>query len=173
MTVSPETILQNDRNVQVGNICVQWAHLEYLLMLAIGALMRVDEHTAKLLAGGLPIRARAKMAWELAVHLEAPAEAATALKAAYDRVANKLDDRRNRAVHGHRLAIPGRSDAETFELYRGKGIGKRVIQTDADLAKLGADIGATASELHSAMLSSGVFHAAGGKPARIAATETF
>ena len=167
-----QKIALTDRNVQIGNICYQWAHLEHLLFLSITSVLRLDNDTGKLITSGLDILPRVNLALKLAKHLRAPPQAIKGLEATRSTLQNGLLDRRNRAIHGHRLMDPGDPFSELVETNRGKGANVRRPQTNADLAALGKDIANAARALHHAMLYSGVFTAECWRPARIIALKT-
>lgn len=172
MTLTPQASnLLSDRNLQIGNICFQWAHLEYLLALAIWSILRIDDETGKILTGGTDIKARCAIALNLAKHLEAPEAAVNALAQAQKSI-DKLNDKRNRAVHGHRLFDPARPDTEYFEVHRGSSRGVKVPQTNADLAQLGKDIATTHKALLSALLANGVYDTSPQRPDKIIARKT-
>lgn len=158
MPLSPvEDRLLSDRNLQIGNICWQWAHLEYLIALAIWSLLRIDNDTGRLITGGMNILPRINLALNLAKHLNAPTQAQRALKEVRTTLQKGLDERRNRAIHGHRSLDSSDPQAEFVEMHRGKGAGTKVRQTNKDLAQLGGDIADTARALQKAMLDSGVY----------------
>ena len=169
MISSEQQFFIQDRNTQVGNICVQWAHLEYLLALAIWSLLRLDQETGKIVTGGLDIRPRLNMAINLAKHLKAPEPAKKALLCTRRALDGGLDERRNKAIHGHRLLDPDDIQSELVEVHRGKGDRKRHKVTNADLAELGVAIAKVAADLHEAMLKTNVYHAACDRPAQIMA----
>lgn len=170
MSLSPQAnALLSDRNLQIGNICFQWAHLEYLLSITIGILLRVEPKTSQIISSGLDILPRTNMALALAHHLTAPRSLVDGLKAVRRDLQDgkKLLERRNRAVHGHRQLHPS-PDREIFNVYRGKGAGA-IEQTNADLHRIGNDIAETATEFYQVMVDAGMFVASCEKPARIIA----
>ncbi len=168
-----EQNLLNDRNVQIGNICWQWAHLEYLIALAAWSLLRIDNDTGRLITGGMNILPRVNLALNLARHLKAPQQAQKALKETRKALQKGLDERRNRVVHGHRFLDRADPQAEFVEMHRGKNAGVKVRQTNKDLAQLGRDIADTARALHQAMLESGVYSdIPGQRPARVKAARS-
>lgn len=171
--MNPELIkkqfLLNDRNTQIGNICFQWAHLEFLLALTIWALLRLDSVTGRIVTGGLDIRPRVKMAIDLAESLRAPAELIDALKSVRKKVESDLNDRRNRAIHGHRFIDPDDPSLELVVTHRGKNAGKFLGQSNKDLADLGRDIAAAHKELHAVLNSLGIDDVPPDRPAPIIA----
>lgn len=159
-------VLLNDRNLQIGNICFQWAHLESLLSLAIWSLLRVDNETDAILTGGTSIRPRVDLAVKLSIHLQAPKLATSTLKEVQTRLQKGLEDRRNRAVHGRRQLDANNPSIDHVEMLRGSKKGLHP-QSNADLAKLGNDIADAASLLHQAMLETNVYHTPCTKPEKI------
>lgn len=157
--------LLNDRNLQIGNICFQLSHLEFLLMLTVRSLVRVDEATGKILCAGRNIQSRLNLAIALSKHLNAPHEAFEALNTLRDKLQkNKLLERRNKAIHGHRLLDPEDPSNELVEVSSGKGKNQKVPQSNDDLAKLGKEIADAHKQFHASMISSGVFTACCAKP---------
>ena len=136
---SPESVLMNNRNTQIGNICIQWSHLEYLAALGIWSMLHLDDKTGMILTGGLDLLPRLNMGHSLAVHLNAPKTARNTFKITRSAIQDQdIINRRNLIIHGHRLDIPGRLDAETFESHRGKGAGIKKqlpVPTSANLVK--------------------------------------
>lgn len=163
---------QNDRNLQIGNICIQWSHLEFLAAIAIWSMLRIDEKTGKIITGGLDLLPRLKMAHQLAVHLNAPMQARNSFKAAKQAVQHRLLDRRNLVIHGHRLSEKGNPWVETFEVHRGKNSGTKQPLSNSDIAQIGKDIAAVHKALHQALRESGLLDAVPAKPARIMARNT-
>ena len=54
-----------NRNVQIGNICSQFAHLELLLAQAIWSALGLTEEAGLSVTGSLNVEARARLAVEL------------------------------------------------------------------------------------------------------------
>jgi len=170
MDLTPaQTVMLRDRNTQIGNICWQWAHLEYLIALAIWAMLRIDHETGKVVTGGLDIKPRVNMAINLGHHLRAPKEAIQALIDVRTALDDDLITKRNRAVHGHRLLDPDDPTADLVEVHRGKGDRKRSPQTNQDLRALGIHVKAVADALKEKLDSSGVYFVAGNRPTPIIA----
>ena len=167
-----QSLLLNDRNVQIGNICFQWAYLEYLIALTIWSLLHIDPDTGKIVTGGLDIRPRLNMAINLARELQAPKGAIDALLLTREALDKGLDQRRNTAVHGHRIAHPNDPAAELVEVHRGKGARKRRPQTNADLTQLGKDIKQLADDLLDGLNKNCIFETPYSRPARIIAPKT-
>ncbi|MCF6292731.1 MAG: hypothetical protein L3J04_04980 [Robiginitomaculum sp.] len=168
MAKNVNDILLNDRNLQIGNICFQWAHLEYLMMLTIGSLLRIDEDTAKIVSAGRDIQARINLSLALANHLNAPKDAVDAIKELRTKLQKeKILDRRNMAIHGHRVLDSNDARGELVEVHFGKGKHQKISQTNETLATLGKGIASSHKKLHEKMLSSGVFKALNNKPEQI------
>lgn len=157
-------MLISDRHAYVGNICHQWANIEYQLVLAIWAMLGIDQETGIILTGGVPIRARADMAVKLAKHLKAPEPALQTFKWIQKELESGIEDRRNLAVHGVRTANDSDSASEFFEMHRGRSKGRN-IQTNDDLLTLSKEISALGSRLHTELFSSGIFNLPQIKPA--------
>jgi hypothetical protein len=163
-------ILRNDRNTQIGNVCHQWAHLEFLLAIVIWKLLHIDEDTGRIVTGGLDILPRINMGIALAEHLKAPPVLKRSLKDTRTALQDGLLERRNRAIHGIRFINPADPySSELFLMHRGKGAGVATTQTNKDLAQIGKDIVALHEPLLSAMTECGLLFASAPRPARIIA----
>lgn len=172
MTVLTAEFIQNRdaRNMHIGNVCHQWAHLELSIAVVIWQLLGVDEETGRLLTGGLDIQPRVNKAIALAEHLNAPPQLKKALRQTRTALQDGLDERRNQAVHGARFTDHSSPlDSQLFVMHRGKNAGKPIPVSNADLEKLGRDIFAAHKPLMEAMRSCGVLQAPTAKPARIIA----
>lgn len=172
MSANQDSALQNDRNLQIGNICIQWSHLEYLVALAIWSMLRIDEKTGRILTGGLDIIPRLGMAHQLSVHLNAPQLARRTLTETRKILQSGLLEQRNLVIHGHRLKAHGEPSIETFEVHRGPKSGQKQPLTNAEIAQIGRDIAIVHKALHKALLESGVLDTSCSKPARIMAQKT-
>jgi hypothetical protein len=132
---------QTNTNVQIGNICIQWASLEYVVSNAIWVVLRVDAEVGKIVTGNLDMKQRANMIFALAHQTNAPRpfkDACMALKKALFDPGDLLH-RRNLAVHGIHF-FHHSNDTVQIEVHRGKGgRGPREIAV-SDLQKLGNDI---------------------------------
>lgn len=134
-------IHQANRNQQIGNICIQWAALEYQLAVAIWALAGLEAELGKVLTASLDVKARAVMAHTLAHETNAPRYLKIAIKKVLDAVRKDLLTRRNQAVHGIHFAGE-RPDMAMIEMHRGKGGRGRRPQSDRELYQLGQEINA-------------------------------
>jgi hypothetical protein len=141
---------QTNRNVQIGNVCVQWASLEYRLAVAIWIMVGVDMEIGKVLTASLDMKQRATMAFTLAHQTNAPIPFKNALKSVLTALREGLIDRRNQAVHGIHFTID-RPDAIGVEMHRGKGGRQQRIQEDKELSQLGRDINRAANEFAAAL----------------------
>lgn len=130
---------QSNRSLQTGNICVQWANLEYHLAVAIWNMIGVSDSVGKILTANLDIKQRATMAYAIAHEINAPRYLKLAIKAVLNELRGGMLDERNQSVHGIHF-VAERPDAVMVELHRGKGGRNQRLQLDADLAKLGARI---------------------------------
>ena len=158
----------------IGNICAQWSFLEYLYALTIWQLLHIDHETGKIVTGGTDMHVRARLAINLAKHLNASKSITKALEAARDSVkAAKLDERRNKAVHGVRFAgSTGGPDSVLIEVHRGAGGRQRHEQTNLELSAIGKEIKAISDQFLAALKESGIFQAPASKPAKIIARNT-
>jgi len=146
-----------DRNVQIGNICVQWAHLELLLAQAIWAARELDEKSGSVETANLNIKERAQAALAECKKQSKPDNICDALQ----RICKSFKmgdiiDRRNQAIHGHRFSDPDDPAAEIVVMHRGEIAGKRVKRRDAELAQLGRDISDLHKPLMEALTSNGM-----------------
>lgn len=131
----------SNRSHQIGNICIQWAFLEYLLARAIWKTLDLDKQAGLIVTGALNIQGLSDTAIKLAEKIGQVDEILEALKV----VRKSLHEfdvirRRNSAVHGVQFGHPNRLDARIVEVYRGKKAGDAFEVEDSDLAKLGNDI---------------------------------
>lgn len=146
-----------NRNVQIGNICSQFAHLELLLAQAIWSVLKLKEETGLVVTGSLGIEARSKMAVELCKKLGAPDEVVSELKNVRKNLqALKIVERRNHAIHGHRFPDPDDPAAEFVIIHRGKNAGIKIKRADGELAKIGTDIADLHKPLYKAMVAAGM-----------------
>ena len=134
-------IHMSNRNAQIGNICSQWAHLEYLLASAIWGLLGLEKGVGLIVTGGLNIESRVGTAVALAEALGQPDELIEALKRVRKELqSSKIIQRRNLTIHGNRFLHPDREDAELVEIHRGKSAGKPKTRADSELSELGKEI---------------------------------
>ncbi len=162
--------LLSDRNLQIGNICFQWAHLEFLVALALWSLLRIDQETGKILTGSLDLLPRVNMALKLAKHLKAPGLAIKALKEVRTALQGGLIERRNTAIHGLRSLDPNDPAGEFFEVHRGKSSGVKQPVNNAALRALGSEIVDVHKAFYAAMTETCIYDAVSSRPARIIAT---
>ncbi len=159
--------LRNDRNTQIGSICHQWAHLEWILAIVIWRLLRVDDVTGRIITGGLDILPRTNMAIALAEYLKAPAVIRRALRDTRTTLQEGLNERRNQAIHGLRFTNPDdQINSELFVMYRGRNAGAPRPISNKDLKQLWQDVIATQLSLLEAATRSGLLSAPSTKPAR-------
>jgi hypothetical protein len=145
-------IHMNNRNVQIGNICSQFTHLELLLAQAIWSALGLTEKSGLSVTGRLDIEARAKLAVELCEEQGKPIHVVNELKKVRKELqTSNIIERRNRAIHGHRFADPNDPAAEFVVVHRGKNAGVKIRRTDAELAQVGKDIAALHRSLQKAM----------------------
>ena len=116
-----------NRNVQIGNICSQFAHLELLLAQAIWSALGLTEEAGLSVTGSLNVEARARLAVELCEKQGKPKQ-----------VVDEL--RRVRTIQGHRFPNPDDPASEFVVVHRGKDAGVKLKRTDAELAQIGKDI---------------------------------
>jgi len=146
-----------NRNVQIGNICSQFAHLELLLAQAIWSALGLTEETGLSLTGSLNIEDRAKLATELCCKQGKPDKVVEELKKVRKELkASRIIERRNRAIHGHRFPDPNDPASEFVVLHRGKDAGIKKKRSDTELAQIGKDIAALHKPLFAAMTDAGM-----------------
>lgn len=125
-----------NRLIQTGNICVQWANLEYHLAVTIWVMAGVESEVGKILTGGMDMKTRASAAVAISHQMNAPRYLKMALAHVLKQLRDGgLIDRRNQAVHGVHMTseLP---NAAKVELHRGKGGRQPRLQMDAELADL-------------------------------------
>ena len=158
-----------ERLALVGNICHQWANIEYQIACAIWSLLGVDEATGIILTGGLLMRPRVNMATKLAKHLSAPQKVIAALTEVHSAL-EVLEEKRNKAVHGVRFANLNDPASEYFEMHRGKK--GRHLETNDSLRELAQDLANLGTRLYSELNQSGLFHLPMVKPTAAMALKT-
>lgn len=144
---------QTNTNVQIGNICVQWASLEYVVSNAIWIMLRLDSEVGKIVTGNLDIKQRVSMVFALAHQTNAPIPFKNACKALRSELFDPKDllHRRNLAVHGAHFTIPDNEKIQ-IEVHRGKGgKGPREIPV-SELADLGREINAASNAFTTALV---------------------
>lgn len=147
MTETPRSIAPFDKRLAyIGNICTQWAGLEYKVAHCIWYLLSLDAETGKIVTGGLDMQPRLNMAINLARHLGGPKPLLDQLIATRSAVQDKLDTRRNRAVHGVQFWYPD-DGVMSVEVHRGKGGRDRQPVSDDELYDLGNEIHAVGKAL--------------------------
>jgi len=146
-----------NRNVQIGNICSQFAHLELLLAQAIWSALGLTEEAGLSVTGSLNIEARARLAVELCEKQGKPKQVVEELRRVRKELqASKVIERRNHAIHGHRFPNPDDPASEFVVVHRGKDAGVKIKRTDAELAQVGKDIAALHTPLFAAMADAGM-----------------
>ncbi|MEL7687147.1 hypothetical protein AAG596_06145 [Citromicrobium bathyomarinum] len=166
-----EIALLNDRQLQIGNICHQWAAIEYHIALCIWSLLGIDYETGVILTGGLTMRPRVNMAVKLAVHLNAPKEAIDALTEIRKTLDGGLEDARNSAVHAVRFKDASNPASELVEMHRGRKKGRHP-RTNAELRQLGTDIHAAGKTLKRRLDGAGIYNLPMRKPTAAMALKT-
>ena len=157
MPNDPSQIHVTNRNVQIGNICSQFAHLELLLAQAVWAALDVDEETGLVITGSLNIEARVKMAIGLCEKRGKSPEVIAQLKHVQKALqSEKIIERRNKAIHGNRFPCPDDPAAEMVTIHRGKDAGKKIKRPDSELSQLGQEIAGLHKPLLAAMQSAGM-----------------
>lgn len=150
-----------NRLSQVGNICTQWAWIEYQFALVIWSVLSLDEATGKIVSGGLDMLPRANMAINLANHLNAPRKLTSDLTAARAAIQKDLSGRRNRAVHGVTFTSPNHPGSHLVEVHRGEGGRERNPLTDDDLKALGAELHTLGNSLHETLKAQSIVNEEG------------
>lgn len=140
----------SNRQLHIGNICIQWSNLEYSLATTIWLLIGVKVEVGKIVTANLDIKQRATMALALAHQTNAPIYLKNAIKKVLERLRDDLISERNQAVHAtHFGEIEGGSE---IELHRGKGGRARRAQLDANLARTGAAIAEVSKAFHAELM---------------------
>lgn len=130
MVTNPAFVAQ--RLAFVGDVCVQWANIEYQVAHIIWYLLGVHMEVGKIVTGGLDMQPRLNVAIVLAKQLRAPAYLVKGLTEARKEIQDGLDIKRNRAVHGVTYFDPSLPTARV-ELHRGKGPKTPVEFSTSDL----------------------------------------
>jgi hypothetical protein len=130
---------ESNRIVQIGNVCIQWANLEYELAVAIWLMICVDNEVGKILTANLDVKQRATMAHAIAHQINAPIPFKRALKQVLEELRADLIHRRNEAVHAVHFTPFGPGVAKV-EMHRGKGGRAPRPLKDNDLHALGKQI---------------------------------
>lgn len=124
----------------VGNLCSQWAFLEYCFSITIWHLLKLDKETGMIVTGGMDILPRVNMVLNLAQHLKADGKIVEAARVARRALQDDLINDRNKFVHGvfsSSKTIPGID----VEIHRGRGDRRRHPVTPDQVA-------ATANRVH-------------------------
>lgn len=146
-----------NRNIQIGNICSQFAHLELLLAQAIWSALGLTEEVGLSVTGSLNIEARVKLAVELCEKQGKPKQVVEELRRVRTELqSSKIIERRNRAIHGHRFPNPDDPASEFVVVHRGKDAGLKIKRTDTELAQIGEDIASLHKPLFTAMTDVGM-----------------
>lgn len=143
---------QISRNAQIGNICIQWSSLEYMLANAIWLMCGVDQEIGKILTGNLDAKQRATMAHALAHQTNAPFAVKQALKQTLNEMREDLIHRRNEAVHGIHFNHPDPGSVY-IEMHRGKGGRNQRTLANRDLVELGLKINAATARMANALIA--------------------
>lgn len=134
----------------IGNISVQWAHLEYLIAVTIWRILHLDPDTGKIVTGGLDMLPRINMALNLARHLKAKRALINRLVSTRKAIQDGLDVRRNRAIHGVGFYNPA-TRVTSVEVHRGKGDRKPSALPNSELRSLGTEINQLGKELNATL----------------------
>jgi hypothetical protein len=124
--------------IRVGTICKHWARIEYLFALTIWQMLNLDAETGKIVTGGLDMLPRVNIAINLARHTQQPKPVIKVLESARSAIQDKLDARRNRAVHG--VVFLDENFAYETEVHRGRGNRQRQPLPTAELDSLCSDL---------------------------------
>jgi hypothetical protein len=130
---------------------MQWSNVEYQVAQTIWLILGLDVETGKIVTGGLDMLPRLNMAINLARHRKAPVELTSQLVKTRASIQDKLDVRRNRAVHGVNSWFPGDATVHV-EVHRGKGGRERKPLPEDDLRQLGQEIHRVGKELNTVLL---------------------
>lgn len=139
------------RNSHIGNICIQWSALEYMLSQTIWALCGVDQEVGKIITANLDAKQRALMAHALAHQTNAPIVLKRAIKKTLDEMRDELIHRRNEAVHGIHFTHPDPTMIYV-EMHRGKGGRNQRPLTNQGLLELGEKINVATTRMANALL---------------------
>lgn len=157
------------RMIHIGNICGQWASVEYVLSILIWQLLKVDSETGKILTGGLDMMPKLNMAITLGNHLRAPRALVQSVIVARSAIQCGIDVRRNQAVHGVSFLISESPFSVGVEVHRGKGRRQKEIVTNDQLHDLATELSQISCTLDEACKHYGVFEIEVSKPARLIA----
>jgi hypothetical protein len=143
--------------LQTGYVCHQWSYLEYLFSKAIWHLLSLDKEMGMIVTGGMDILPRANMAITLANHKKADRALVDALKEARKSIQSRLQDDRNRVVHGVYSSHTTNPNAPVMiETHRGKGDRTRKPITAAEVHAIGKQINETSMALTTTLESFGI-----------------
>ena len=141
----------------IGHICVQWALLENNLLGLTGIISNMPIEEAYIVFGGLDMRPRLNMAVNLSRHHKLHPPLLKRLLAVRDAVSkNKIDEKRNRAIHGvHQISEKPLHVSLTMARWSGD---KRTTDVSiADLHKSGFDILDLAQEVWAIIQAYGIW----------------
>jgi hypothetical protein len=132
----------------IGYVCVQWALLETVAANVIWAFLTMDHETGAIVTGGLDLRPRLSMAIALAEHVKAPPHIKSGIRQIRDTLTKeKLDDRRNQAIHGAHSASDDPSKVN-LTMLRWRGDKRTKAVSALELAELGHTIAKLTATLH-------------------------
>ena len=140
---------QSNRSLQIGNVCIQWSGLEYVLAVSIWIMLKLDIETGKIVTANLDAKQRATMAFALANQINAPVSYRNAIKKVMVALRDGLIDRRNVAVHGIHFTV-SQPNSVGIEMHRGKGGRAIRILENQEFHNLGNEISALTNEFASA-----------------------
>jgi hypothetical protein len=133
---------QTNRNMQIGNVCIQWSGLEYTLAASIWMMIGVGEEVGKIITASLDAKNRAKMLFALAHVYNAPVSYKNAIKKVIKSLQDGLMDRRNVAVHGVHFTSD-EPNSVGLEMHRGRGGRGRRTVPNSEFSALGREISDT------------------------------
>ena len=135
------------RMASIGNVCAQWAGLEYQISHIIWLMLDLRHEVGKIMTGGLDMQPRLNVAILLARQLGAPRYIERELARIRKEIQDGLDMQRNRAVHGISFESPDPNSLRV-EVHRGKGTKTPIELPNKELNKLGDDLHGLANAAH-------------------------
>ena len=142
----------NLHQIALGNLCMQWANLEYQLSICIWRLLNIHPDVGMVLTGLLDIKALCVAARDLAEKVHAPTEFQAQIKEAKSEIDGLLV-RRNLHVHGVGKILEG---TRYLEAQRGKGRGKLVKIDHRDINSLATEVHALSGRISMAADQAGL-----------------
>ena len=138
----------------VGNVCVQWSYLEYLLGNIVPFLLKIGDEQSEILLRHSDIIRKAQFAKDLADSTNADSELTSCLiKIA--KAIPELSSERNLVVHGVYFSKDG-ADLVIAQAYRGKYVGSPQSMGIDRMLKLGNDIAALSTQIRLPMERLGI-----------------